>query len=781
MKSEQRFIITLLLLITAISGLSAQTKVTGVIRDAKTKEPVIGANVIIKELQKGTISDGSGSYKFVLPRGTYTFVFSSMGYESQSKKITCNKDQTTLNVKLKESITQLDEIIITAKSEAREVREQATPVSVITVDEIQGTVSNVSELLTKTSGIKIRSSGGAGSAQRISVRGLEGKRVGSFINGMPINDQSDFVSFNDIPLDLIERIEVYKGIVPAKFGGSAVGGAINIVIKEFPPKYIDVGYSLQSYNTHNATLVFKRNNTEKGYEFGGGGFYSYSDNNYTFSLNDPDYDIKNKKRDHDAFKKIAVAGNFTAKKWWFDEIEFEPVYISTKKEIQGITENIQEAVTYSDAFLIANTIEKEDLLIKGLDFDFSLAYAYTIFKYQDKSMQRYNWDGTTYEPVTILGGEIGTTPNDSYNQKHTILQKTNLNYIINENSSINLNGVYNYAYGIPEDTLKDAVIGYKSNFNSTMNSYVSGLNYELDFFNHKFTNSATIKHYYYSVNTTLIDIYSHDHEEKPHDLNKSDFGFSNAIRYRFTPEFLVKASFAYDVRLPSENELLGDGFITVPAGDLEPERNTNVNIGFMYDRTNVKNNRFQFEINFFYTYLENMIRFTGSFLQSKYENFGEMESRGMDIDIKYDLTSFLYVYANGTYQDLRDARKKEPGSSEDNPTYGDRMPNIPYLYTNAGFELHEENLFGGINQESKFYFENSFVEEYFYNFEQSVHQKKRIPRSITYNLGLEHSFKNKNIIIGLQVNNITDEEMITIFNRPMPGRTAGIKLRYIIR
>ncbi len=42
---------------------------------------------------------------------------------------------------------------------------------------------------------------------------------------------------------MIARIEIYKGVVPAKFGGSAVGGAVNIVIKEYPPKYLDVNYS----------------------------------------------------------------------------------------------------------------------------------------------------------------------------------------------------------------------------------------------------------------------------------------------------------------------------------------------------------------------------------------------------------------------------------------------------------------------------------------------------------------------------------------------------------
>ena len=80
----------------------------------------------------------------------------------------------------------------------------------------------------------VRSTGGVGSASRLSVRGLEGKRIGFFIDEAPMNDQSDFLDLNDIPVDMIDRIEIYKGVVPAKFGGSAMGGAVNIVLKEYP-------------------------------------------------------------------------------------------------------------------------------------------------------------------------------------------------------------------------------------------------------------------------------------------------------------------------------------------------------------------------------------------------------------------------------------------------------------------------------------------------------------------------------------------------------------------
>ena len=301
------FKIALVVLFLALtsSSLPAQTKITGTVRDAITNEPALGVSVIIKELQKGAITDSEGNYSVSVPNDKYTVIFSSIIYKSLQKQINCNKDEVVLNVKLQPVSVQMDEVVVVGKSKAREIREQAMPISVITMKDLQGTVSDVNDVLSKTSGVKIRVSGGVGSSSRISVRGLEGKRIGFFIDETPLNDNSDFVDLNDIPIDFIDRIEIYKGIVPAKFGGSAIGGAVNIVTKEYPPEYMDASYSQLSFNTHKLTGVFKRN--RGGFEGGVGGFYTYSDNNYRMQT-PKEYGDRSVIRDHDKYEKITVAG-----------------------------------------------------------------------------------------------------------------------------------------------------------------------------------------------------------------------------------------------------------------------------------------------------------------------------------------------------------------------------------------------------------------------------------------------------------------------------------------
>lgn len=493
------------LMLTSIS-VSAQTgggRITGVVIDDSGEEPLPGTTIFIEELKKGIATNEHGDFSFSdIPTGTYTLTVSFMGYRTQTRKVTVGNDRgSKIIIRLKADSKSLDEVVVMGKSEARKIREQAMPISVISMSQIQGTVNNVQDVLAKTAGITVRTMGGVGSTSRISVRGLEGKRIGLFIDGQPMNDNSDFIDINDIPVEMIDRIEIYKGIVPAKFGGSAVGGAVNIVIKEYPPKYLDVNYSYGSFNTHKASVVSKMNIAPKGIEFGLGGFYNYSDNNY--KMKSPFQEGLTITRDHDKFKKAVVGGSFKARKWWFDLVEFEPIFIRTYKDVQGIESNIQYAHSHSDAFIIANKMEKENFLLEGLDLDWQLGYVYTNSHFTDTASHRTHWDGTHYPAVSKFGGEIGKWASLLVNNKHLLQHKLNLNYLVNDNHSVNFNSLLKYAHADPEDAMKDKVIGYRTEFPSNMLSWVAGVNYDYRSSDDKFLNSVNIKYYYYSMKTRM--------------------------------------------------------------------------------------------------------------------------------------------------------------------------------------------------------------------------------------------------------------------------------------
>ena len=769
---------TFLLLLLFSLSISAQNtaELIGTVTDKVTHQPLIGADVYIKELNKGVSTDARGQYRLAhLPEGNYTVWFSFLGYQTFGKKISV-KGQMRSDVSLKEQAEEISGVTVSGKSIAHQKKEQSMPVTVIDMSNLRGTVSSVQDILLKTVGITLRSSGGVGSSSRISVRGLEGKRIGFFIDELPLGEQTDYIDINDIPIDMIDRIEIYKGVVPARFGGSSLGGAINIVIREYPDKYADLSYGYESYNTHKAQGVFKRNLKQRGLVFGIGGGYTSSDNNYTFDS--PFQEGLRITRNHDKYHKLIIGGSFKAKKWWFDEVELEPVFVKTYKEIQGIEYDIREAHSQSLMTGLSNKLEKDNFLTEGLNLDMFNGLVLTKMNFIDKATRRYEWDGSSYPTPSRYGGEAGYNyPSDSDDKKLTFINKTNLEYILTERHSLNINSVFSMANGTPKDDLKTLSLGKQVNFDSQMRSWISGLTYDFRTLNDVFLNSLTVRHYMYTMHTQMAPLFVPGKYDV--DVSKSDFGVNNAMRYRFLPSLMGKLSAGYEVRIPSETELLGDGIAVIPSPDLLPERNLSANLGLLFDLTGKHPTNAQIEMNFFYMYLQDMIRYTAGLIGAQYQNFGEMRTLGVEFEAKADVLPSLYLYGNTTYQDLRDTRAYEPESTVPNPTKNKRMPNIPYLMANAGLEFHRENLFGGTGQNTRLFADVAFVEEYYYDFEMTQLQKRRIPRSTTIDIGFEHSFLNNKVFLSGKVRNITNEKTLSEFNRPLMGINGGVKLRVI--
>src|SRR5688572_11454842 len=222
---------------------------------------------------------------------------------------------------------------------ARKVRNNVMPVTILTAKQMENRASNLNELLARQTGVQIRRTGGVGSDARISIRGLEGKRVQVFIDGNPLNTPDGSLGINDLPLQIIERIEIYKGTIPAWLGGDGLGSAVNVVIRHRDVSYIDATASYQSYNTLSTGLILKKTFDKSGIEAGAGIFTNSSDNNFLMQVpNQPGLTVR---RDHDKFKSILAGAAIRFHRLWFDEVEIEGAYVGIQKELQGIQRNIQ--------------------------------------------------------------------------------------------------------------------------------------------------------------------------------------------------------------------------------------------------------------------------------------------------------------------------------------------------------------------------------------------------------------------------------------------------------
>lgn len=776
----KRLRLVLLCLLCTMTISAQKAIVYGQITDDKTGEPIAGAGVSIAKDGKGTIADADGRYTLnIQGRQQVRLNFQYLGYKTESREIAL-RDSVCCNIRLKPVENVLDEVTVTTRSEMRKLRESAMPISVIGQRQLQGTASNINDVLARTVGVTVRNTGGMGSASRISVRGLEGKRMGMYIDETPMSQLSNFVALNDIPTNMIERIEVYKGIVPYKFGGSALGGAVNVVTKEYPPIYLDFSYEIGSFNTHQVSSVLKRTNRKSGLQFGVGGVVSYAKNNYKMTLANLDGRIV--ERDHDRFNKIMGGMSVKATQWWFDEMKWELILMKTRQEIQGIDLNVREAYNHSTSYVTALTLKRNNFFLDGLDFDFNAGYIIGKYGLCDKAEHRYDWDGKVLPPVSSFGGEQNNFASDGNNRSNELTAKLNMGYTIDMHHALNLNIYADHNSLHPNDSLMDKSLGFRANFPSKMKTLTVGLSYDLTLFDGRFQNAFTLKEFLFSSRSRSIDIYSVK-EPQPVKTSKNYIGFSNAMRYKFTNDLMLKASFNSEVRIPTSEELIGNGYSILASPALKPERTSGVNLGLLYRHIKADGGLIEIELNGFYNQLEDMIRFTPDMIptMARYRNFGSVRTKGVELEAKGDICPLLYLYANGTYQDLRDVRKTIPGTEVENPTRNKRIPNVPYLLANFGAELHKENLFGGSGQNTRLLFDASYIHQYFYDFEVSKYQERKIPTSMTMDAALEHSFYNDRWTITFKVKNLTDRRIVSELNRPLPGRYIGIKVRYLFK
>lgn len=776
----RRLRLALLCLLCTMTISAQKAIVYGQITDNKTGKPIANAGVSIAKDGKGTIADVDGRYTLnIQGRQQVRLNFQYLGYKTESREIAL-RDSVCCNIRLKPIDYTLDEVTVTTRSEVRKLRESAMPISVIGQRQLQGTASNINDVLARTVGVTVRNTGGMGSASRISVRGLEGKRMGMYIDETPMSQLSNFVALNDIPTNMIERIEVYKGIVPYKFGGSALGGAVNVVTKEYPPIYLDFSYEIGSFNTHQVSSVLKRTNRKSGLQFGVGGVVSYAKNNYKMTLANLDGRIV--ERDHDRFNKIMGGMSVKATQWWFDEMKWELIFMKTRQEIQGIDLNVREAYNHSTNYVTALTLKRNNFFLDGLDFDFSAGYIIGKYGLCDKAEHRYDWDGKVLPPVSSFGGEQNNFASDGNNRSNELTAKLNMGYTLDIHHALNLNIYADHNSLHPNDSLMDKSLGFRANFPSKMKTLTVGLSYDLTLFDGRFQNAFTLKEFLFSSHSRSIDIYSVK-EPQPVKTSKNYIGFSNAMRYKFTNDLMLKASFNSEVRIPTSEELIGNGYSILASPALRPERTSGVNLGLLYRHIKAGGGLIEVELNGFYNQLEDMIRFTPDMIptMARYRNFGSVRTKGVELEAKGDICPLLYLYANGTYQDLRDVRKTIPGTEVENPTRNKRIPNVPYLLANFGAELHKENLFGGSGQNTRLLFDASYIHQYFYDFEVSKFQERKIPTSMTMDAALEHSFCNDRWTITFKVKNLTDRRIVSELNRPLPGRYIGIKVRYLFK
>ncbi len=683
-----------------------------------------------------------------------------------------------------------DTVTVVGTDEFEELKKSGYPITVIDPAKFAPRAMSVSDLLDRVPGIKVRRTGGLGSTTRISIRGLEGKRVKVYIDGSPLNAPDGSFAVDDIPIHFIERIEVYKGVVPARFGGDGLGGAVNVVIVELPPTYADVFYTLGSYNQHRGHLLAKTYFEELGIEWGAAVLGQFAKNDYEMPLAEGGTHV----RDHDRFHQLLAATVFSFKKLYFDDLELELVYIKNGKEIQGIpgytgdsqaaVRNVQHARTWSHIWLVATHADKENFLIENLDLMHGFAFPYLYSGLIDKSETVYDFEGNSY-PSPSGSGEVGMGPNDSKDRRFDIRDRINLNYQIIPALALNLNNQFQYTNNTPEDKLADAVAGYPITPQpGSLIISVTGLSAEISLFDDRWFTVVGGKHYFFSSKGYETELYPDQDLFVPPDPVRNTnhgFGANLATRFKITEPFLLKASYEHGQRMPTGDELFGNGFEIKTAPDLLPEKSDNFVGGFYFEKQFGEGRRridIKLESDVFLMYIDDMIRL-GGLLVKNYANVDKAKIWGVDGEVQLELTQYFYTYFNWTYQDIRNEGEFVPGTTQPNYLKGKRLPNMPSYFFNWGAEVTLFDLYGSwaAPSEIALFYDGSHVAEFLYEYEVSEFQKRRVPSLTTHDAGFQFSFSDKRYCLSASMLNITDEQRYDLYNQPLPGRIFKLALR----
>ena len=188
----------------------------------KNGSPVEMALVYIKKLNKSTYTDGNGNFIFSdVPAGIYSVFIKTFETEGITITVDLSKKSDHLSVVLKnDQGIALDDVMVVSKSKGKLIKEKGYAIDVVNTQEMAIQNLQSTELLNRTSGVKIRQSGGLGSHTHFNLNGLTGNSVRIFIDGIPIRNYGESFSLSSIPPAMIERIETYKGVLPAALSES---------------------------------------------------------------------------------------------------------------------------------------------------------------------------------------------------------------------------------------------------------------------------------------------------------------------------------------------------------------------------------------------------------------------------------------------------------------------------------------------------------------------------------------------------------------------------------
>lgn len=748
-------------------------------------EPLPQVTIAIEHTTTGTYTDNNGHYSLQVPAGKQTLILSFVGYKTLKKTLDI-RQHTKADFVLEEDAVTLNAVEVYGKTQTQKIKEGVFAVNALDIKPIVNSLTNLNELVNRTAGVKVREEGGVGSDFDLIINGMSGNSIRYFIDGIPLDIKGSEVSLSNLPVNIIERIEIYKGVVPASLGTDALGGAINIITKEEKKNYLDASYSIGSFHTHrsdlNAQFV-----TKHGLIIRPMVGVNYSKNDYTvkdvevWDADTRKYIEVNRKRFHDDY--FSLLGQLeigVANRPWADAFFISASYSKIDKELQ--TGSIQSRVygmaeRQSHAWNLSARYQKRNFLIKKLQLHAMLSQTWDYSLTVDTAYRQYDWNG---DYINSSRNEItGRGRSMRHYERPLTIVRTNLDYTLNQHHSLNLNYMLsrtgNNRYDDVDETFTPA--------NDVISKHILSLSYNQSFFDGKMDNTFFVKDYINHANIKQTDLSSvTGSNDVQGSSTRNYWGYGAGTRFTLAEPIAIKFSYEHSIRLPLARELLGNGTTIYANVALKPETSHNLNLGVFGTWHPATGHTIYYEGNGFLRYVDDYIQATVSEKEGtmQYGNVPAVHVKGGEGEIRYDWQNRLQIAANISYQEARD-QKKYKTDGKPSATYNNRVPNRPWTFASAEANYTFRNVF--LN-DSKLRLGCSYqwVHWYFLTWEAygAIESKARIPSQNVWNADLTYSWKNGRYNFAVECSNLFDKRIYDNYKLQKPGRAFTAKFRLFI-
>lgn len=768
----------------------------------ENNEPATGVLVVIQGSQKSAISNEKGAFTINnIPYGQYVLQTNSMEAQSATQNINLNRPnlEITISLNTKQS-EELDEVVVTTISEKQKIENTGFAVNVIDTKTAALRNLQTNELLNRTAGVRIRQNGGLGSEVQYNINGLSGNAVRIFIDGIPISTYGSSFDLNSIPPAMIERIEVYKGVVPGYLSDDSLGGAINIVLKNSFRNNFNVAASYGSFNTAQTSFSGLYRFEKSGLTFKASGFLNYSDNDYEVwgknvynILPNGQYEYVRAKRFNDKFRSIGSVAEvgFTDVKWadnFFIGINSSDSY----KQVQHgtfMTTPYKGRFLESDANLLNLTYNKKQFFAKGLDVSVHGIYGQRHRTVNDTVKHNYNWFG---EKSLDLNGNPILRPQGAQQGAPTIANinrkvasiRTGISYEINDKHKVLLNHLFSVVDRSDDDELK-SVLERKFFGTRDLRKNIWSLSYEFTAFENRLKTTVFGKYYQQNIERMNPIVENIDGvATRVEDIitsNVSTDGYGLAVSYAISKSITILASAEKSVRLPNENEVFGDvGDNIAENPNIRPEISNNFNLGTRIGNFNFKSHDVALSVNGFIRDVTDRIgvpvqtSLNANVQTLPFVNQGNTNSKGFDVELNYTFKKNLNIIVNASKFDLT---TKDVFGIEYN------IPNEPFLTTNASVQYSLKNIVSQ-NSQLNVYYNFMFVDTFSYIRKLYSNTSGTdffdIPQQFLHDFGASYVFPSKKYIISFDAKNVFNEQAFDNMAVQKPGRAFYLKLNYVI-